>query len=275
MAGALTVTATTACTTLTLLPGLYTTPVAAPATTSARPVLAVQTFPEQTWLEAQIAAWRHVVKTGETLSGIAVSYCGHANDWTGFYVQNKKTIGNNPNLIYPGQVLNLSRCTDPPRLLRLGSTYHAPRHAVVRAATRNGKTWKVTYGYPYTCGDGDGDGWDKACGTTHPAGTSHRTAVRSAARPSVSYSGHYSYAGLEALWEAAGGPAWAASHAAEIAECESGGNTGAYNPSGATGLWQILGSVIGGDLRNPMVNAENAVAKFKASGDTFAQWVCR
>jgi len=23
-----------------------------------------------------------------------------------------------------------------------------------------------------------------------------------------------------------------------------------------------------------MVNAENAVAKFKASGDTFAQWVC-
>lgn len=270
MAGALAVAATTACTTLTLLPGLYTTPVAAPATTTARPVLDVQTFPEQTWLETQIAAWRHVVKTGETLSGIAVSYCGHANDWTGFYAQNRKTIGANPNLILPGQVLTLTRCVDPPALLRLGSTYHAPRHAVVHAATRTGKTWKVTYGYPYKCGDGDGDGWDQPCGTTHPAATH-----QAAARPSVSYSGHYSYAGLESLWEAAGGPAWAASHAAEIAECESGGDPQAHNPSGATGLWQILGAVVGGNLYNPMVNAENAVSKFRASGDTFAQWVCR
>jgi LysM repeat protein len=87
--------------------------------------------------------------------------------------------------------------------------------------------------------------------------------------------GTYSFTALEALWESVGGPAWAAPQAARIAECESGGNPSAYNHSGASGLWQILGSVRAGNLFNPIVNAENAVAKFHGSNDTFAQWVCR
>jgi hypothetical protein len=85
----------------------------------------------------------------------------------------------------------------------------------------------------------------------------------------------YSYTGLENLWRSAGGPAWAEAHAASIAECESGGLVYAYNRSGATGLWQIIGSVVPGNLYNPYVNALNAVAKFRAGGDTFAAWVCR
>jgi len=87
--------------------------------------------------------------------------------------------------------------------------------------------------------------------------------------------GTYSYAGLEGLWEQAGGPSWAASAAAAVAECESGGRSDAYNPSGASGLWQILGEVVPGNVFDPMVNAHNAVAKFEASGDTWAQWVCK
>jgi hypothetical protein len=86
--------------------------------------------------------------------------------------------------------------------------------------------------------------------------------------------GAYSYPALENLWVSAGGPRWAASQAASIAECESHGNPQAHNPSGASGLWQILGQVVPGELFDPLVNAENAVAKFRASGDTFAQWVC-
>ncbi len=86
--------------------------------------------------------------------------------------------------------------------------------------------------------------------------------------------GSYSFAALESLWVSAGGPGWAASQAASIALCESNGNPRAYNPSGASGLWQILGQVVPGDLFDPLVNAENAVSKFRASGDTFAQWVC-
>lgn len=92
--------------------------------------------------------------------------------------------------------------------------------------------------------------------------------------PPATSAGDFSFGALESLWASAGGPSWAASQAASIALCESGGNPQAYNPSGASGLWQILGQVVPGNIFDPMVNAENAVAKFRASGDTFAQWVC-
>lgn len=92
--------------------------------------------------------------------------------------------------------------------------------------------------------------------------------------PATTGAGAFSFAGLESLWASAGGPSWAGAQAASIALCESGGNPRAYNPSGASGLWQILGQVVPGDIFDPLVNAENAVAKFRASGDTFAQWAC-
>jgi hypothetical protein len=103
------------------------------------------------------------------------------------------------------------------------------------------------------------------------AARAQSAAPQQAAPPAA---GVYSFAALEQLWVAAGGPSWAAASAASIAECESGGRPNAYNPSGASGLWQILGQVVPGWIFDPMVNAENAVAKFTASGDTFAQWVC-
>lgn len=95
------------------------------------------------------------------------------------------------------------------------------------------------------------------------------------AAPAYSGSGVLTAAQVGQLWLSAGGPAWAEPKAEEIAYCESGYNPRAYNPSGATGIWQILGSVVPGDLTNPVVNAENAVAKFKAGGSTFSAWVCQ
>jgi len=224
---------------------------------------------------ARAAPRLYTVRPVDTLSALASRLCGHAADWTGYYAANRAVIGADPNLILPGQRLNLSRCTDPPALLRLAVTRHAAVHTAVRHDS-GGRVWGVTFGYPNRCGDGDGDGWDVACATRHHATASaSHTASRSSSAAAVSYAGHYSYAGLEQLWISAGGPSWAAAHAASIAECESGGNTTAYNPSGATGLWQILGQVVGGNLDNPYTNALNAVSKFKASGDTFAQWVCQ
>lgn len=218
---------------------------------------------------ARLPVW-YTVRSGDSLASIAVRYCGRANDWTGIYTANKAVVGANPNLILPGQHLHVTVCTDPPALLRLGSTWHrTARHALRHATRHGGKIWGVTYGYPYKCGNGDGDGYDTPCTRLH-----HRTPRRAAA-PYRSYSGHYSFAGLEALWISAGGPRWAAPAAARVAECESGGNVHAYNPSGATGLFQILGQVIPGNLYNPYINALNAVAKFKASGDSWAQWVCK
>ena len=91
-------------------------------------------------------------------------------------------------------------------------------------------------------------------------------------------SGHLSYAQVGMLWLCAGGPAWAEQAAENVSECESGHWTNgphAYNPSGASGLWQILGQVVPGWIFDAHVNALNAVAKFKASGETWAQWVCK
>jgi len=88
-------------------------------------------------------------------------------------------------------------------------------------------------------------------------------------------SGQLSYAQVAMVWECAGGPAWAVGSAETISMCESGHNTNAYNPSGATGLFQILGSVVSGNLYDAHVNALNAVSKFTASGDTWSQWVCQ
>jgi hypothetical protein len=75
---------------------------------------------------------------------------------------------------------------------------------------------------------------------------------------------------LAGLWVTAGGPRSMASTMAHVASWESDagryGNPLAYNASGATGLWQILGALVPGDLRDPLVNARNAVAKWRTQG---------
>jgi hypothetical protein len=79
----------------------------------------------------------------------------------------------------------------------------------------------------------------------------------------------YTYAQLEGLWINAGGSKALAPTMAAIAEAESGGCSAAYNPSGATGLWQILGAVNPADQNNlysPQVNAREAVLKYQTQG---------
>lgn len=81
--------------------------------------------------------------------------------------------------------------------------------------------------------------------------------------------GNFSYRQLEQLWISAGGNAALAPIMAAIAMAESGGNPNARNPSGATGLWQILGAVHPADqsrLTDPNVNAREAVAKYHTQG---------
>jgi hypothetical protein len=96
-----------------------------------------------------------------------------------------------------------------------------------------------------------------------------------AGAPAPPTSGVLTPAQVGALWLEAGGPASAEAAAEAVALCESGDNTQALNPDGAAGLWQILGQVVGGNLFDGLVNARNAVAKFTASGDTWAQWTCQ
>lgn len=80
----------------------------------------------------------------------------------------------------------------------------------------------------------------------------------------------YNYSQLEGLWIQAGGHKALAPLMAAIAEAESGGNSEAYNPSGASGLWQILGApdnwVGSENWFDPSINARAAVAKYREQG---------
>lgn len=209
---------------------------------------------------------RYTIRSGDTLSDIAGQFCGSAAKYPVLAANNRIA---DPDVIYPGRQLSVA-C----RLLHaVTSTWKQARHADSR-----GRIWGVTYGYPNFCGDGDGDGFDIPCwklhrGSAQPVSSGRHT--RRVYASSRSYGGTLSYGQIEDLWVRAGGPSWARSAAARVANCESGGRANAYNPSGATGVFQILGSVVGGDLRDPMVNARNAVAKFNASGQTWAQWTCK
>jgi nucleoid-associated protein YgaU len=49
----------------------------------------------------------HVVEQGEYLSRIALQELGDANRWPELYQANRDVVGSNPNLIYPGQRLDL------------------------------------------------------------------------------------------------------------------------------------------------------------------------
>lgn len=48
---------------------------------------------------------QHTVASGETLSHISLHYYKTANRWKEIYEANKDVIGDNPNKIYPGQML--------------------------------------------------------------------------------------------------------------------------------------------------------------------------
>jgi nucleoid-associated protein YgaU len=50
----------------------------------------------------------HIVKTGDTLWGISKRYLGNGQLWEQIYEDNKGIIGKNPNLIYPGQRLQIN-----------------------------------------------------------------------------------------------------------------------------------------------------------------------
>lgn len=90
----------------------------------------------------------------------------------------------------------------------------------------------------------------------------------------------YTFGQLEALWTGNGGsPAWAPTMAA-VALAESGGNPGATNPSGATGLWQIewplhkgvAGTTTQSQLLDPNTNAEAAVSLLGGGAGFCSGW---
>ena len=79
---------------------------------------------------ARPAARGYTVHTGDTLSGIAQRFYGHASDWPYLYHVNDAKVSD-PNLIYTGQVLQVPG--NPPASA-LNGTYQ-PRHASPSSGT--------------------------------------------------------------------------------------------------------------------------------------------
>jgi LysM repeat protein len=111
----------------------------APAAASGHTGLATQRHPvipahvtsrERAAHPGRQAARTYAVRTGDTLSGIAQQFYGHASDWQWLDHINQARISD-PNLIYTGQVFSVP--ADPPASVRNG-TYRA-RHAASAAAT--------------------------------------------------------------------------------------------------------------------------------------------
>lgn len=179
------------------------------------------------------------VKSGDTLAAVSGRFCGTPGDYLSLAAASKI---DNPDLIIPGETIRLA-C-------------HAAYKAFFAALAP-----------------------PAPLAHTQTVDTTSAAPVQQASQPPqpvvTGLSGTLSFSGLEALWVAAGGPAGVEWDAATIAECESGGDQYAENPSGASGYWQILGSVVPGDVFDPMVNAENAVTKYHDSGDNFSAWVCQ
>lgn len=53
------------------------------------------------------AAQTYTVVKGDSLSRIAKRFYGSANKWRKLYDANRQTVGSNPDLIKPGQVLTI------------------------------------------------------------------------------------------------------------------------------------------------------------------------
>ena len=193
-------------------------------------------LPAQAARPAQAGARTYTVQAGDTLSGIAQRFYGVADDWRGLYTANHSKISN-PGLIYVGQVLRLPHHLPVATGTTASTTAYQPRHAS-RGPANSGET----------------------TATTTVASTT-----------SSGLSGTLGCAGLEQLWESAGGSPAVAVTAASIAMAESGGNQYATGTVGERGYWQI--NPVNGSLStyDPYGNARAAVI-MSGNGANWSPW---
>jgi LysM repeat protein len=167
---------------------------------------------------ARASSSHYTVRSGDTLSQIAEHYYGRAAAWQWLYHENDKTI-TDPNLIYVGEQI-LVPAVAPAHYPVTG---YQPRHA------RN-----------FTAARGDSDGGTRGSGAG--SGDQGSVLTQSAHGGTGAAFGTLDCAGLEALWDAAGGDPAHAFTAAEIAMAESSGNQYAHSPTDDFGYWQINAS---------------------------------
>jgi LysM repeat protein len=100
------------------------------ADVSPHPVTAHLDAAVQPAAPAAPAARTYTVRHGDTLSGIALHYYGHASEWHGLYRVNRSKISD-PDLIYTGQVLAV------PKRLKRAAAADPPSATTSSAATQS------------------------------------------------------------------------------------------------------------------------------------------
>jgi LysM repeat protein len=193
----------------------------------------------------------YTVRSGDTLSSIAQRYYGKAGDWQWLFHENDKTVSD-PNLIYPGQKLDVPS-TAPANYTLPDYSSYVPKHAAAAPASdTNSSTGSSNTGATVTAQpttqSGGGD-------SSSSGGSSSSSTVTTTA----SVQGNYSCSDLEQLWDSAGGNSADAFMAAEIAMAESSGDPNAISPTDDFGLWQINASNGSLATLNPYENARSAI----------------
>jgi Transglycosylase-like domain len=197
------------------------------------PVASLSTNPAVTGVStASVWPKAYQVLPGDYLSKISKSMYGSADDWTVIYWANKSNIryadvisaGLNLTIpALPSRIPAPPTVTSPPAPVPANPISHG---VTVSLQTKAGTSQQGdgTYGHPYYCGDGDGDGWDIPCskldGQTPAAPANTKTA--SASAPGTS-----------------GGYTVSSSFQACVIRAESGGNAQIWNASGHWGLYQF------------------------------------
>jgi LysM repeat protein len=210
----------------------------APATAShSKPRQPARTAPPRTLPRPRPAPRTYTVRSGDTLSSIARQVGGPSAGWTWLYQANWSRISD-PDLIYPGQVLIIpatrpaNRETFRPSAGSSKATDDSPAH-------KNGHLTAATVAYGHT-------------GGSAPRGT-------------------LGCAGLESLWEQAGGSPARAVTAASIAMAESSGAQYATGGAGERGYWQIHPDHGSLSTYDPYGNADAAVI-ISANGTNWTPW---
>jgi LysM repeat protein len=142
----------------------------------AQPSRAARAQPSRAARHARQAVRGYTVHTGDTLSGIAQRFYGHASDWPYLFHVNDAKISD-PNLIYTGQVFQVP--ANPPASVRNG-TYQA-RHAVTSGA--------VTTSAPSAGSDADAAPSSPVVSSHRAAPARHAAAAASGTQASVTSSG--------------------------------------------------------------------------------------
>jgi LysM repeat protein len=218
---------------------LYTAKVpvrAATITAQAGQTQAGQTQAAQAYTDALVIhhepARHYTVRPGDTLSSIAQRFYGSTADWQWLYQANRSVI-ENPNAIYPGEVLSVP--------------YGPPASSTTSASASAGAAG--------------------AAGSAGSAASAGSTMLTS----STTLSGTLSCSGLEELWEQAGGSDGQAVMAASIAMAESGGQQYATGTVGERGYWQINPNHGSLSTYDPLGNAKAAVI-ISADGTDWTPW---